>query len=166
MDGNASMRQRALAALRNEMPSRHPFITRLEAWYKSHSRSGTLPECFRGLTLDEVHAATGVGRLKFSAPFALCLRGLEVRATFNGTELCCAYEPVVENFPGMWDIVPTDRAGETITELVTKKGRLTLRHRLLEENVQSGTDPYLVKHLLESDEDFAVVESILERAEV
>ncbi len=166
MGGRASMRQRALAVLHNKMPPRLPFITRLEAWYKSHTRANTLPERFRGMTLDQMHAAAGVGRLKFSSPFALRLRGVEVRAAFNGEAHFRAHEPIVENFPGMWDIVPTDRAGETVTELITARGRLMLRHRLLRENVETGTDPYLVQHLLETDEDFAVAEYMIERAEV
>lgn len=166
MNGNASMRQRALAVLHDEMPQRLPFITRLEAWYKSHTRNNTLPDDLKGLTLDQVHAAVGVGRLKFSAPFALRLRGVEVRATFNGEPLFGAFEPVVENFPGMWDIVPTDRVGETVTELITPRGRLGLQHKLLSENVRTGTDPYLVRHLLQLDEDFSVVEYILERSEI
>ena len=166
MEREASMRQRALAVLRNEMPRRPPFITRLEAWYKSHTRAGTMPERFRGLSLDEAHAAAGVGRLKFSAPFAMRLRGVDVHATFNGEEHFREHEAVIENFPGMWDIVPTDRAGETATELITPRGRLTLRHRLHPDGVRSGTDPYLVRHLIETDEDFAVAEYMIERAEV
>ncbi len=166
MDSSLSMRQRALAVLQNEMPPRLPFITRLEAWYKSQIRAGTLPERFRGLTLNQIHAAVGVGRLKFSNPFAFRLRGVDVRATFNGEEHYRAHEPVVENFPGMWDIVPTDRVGETVTELITPKGSVALRHKLLRENVQTGTDPYLVSHLLHSDEDFAVAEYMIERAEL
>jgi hypothetical protein len=166
MDGSASMRQRALMVLRGEMPQRLPFITRLEAWYKSHARANTLPERLQGLTLGQVHAAVGVGRLKFSAPFALRLRGVEVRAHFNGEPHYEAFEPVIENFPGMWDLVPTDRVGETVTELITPRGRLSLQHKLLPENVQTGTDPYLQRHLLHADEDFSIVEYILERAEI
>jgi hypothetical protein len=166
MNGSPSMRERALAVLRGVMPHRLPFITRLEAWYKSRSRTGTLPERFRGLTLDQVHAAVGVGRLKFSAPFAVKLRGVEVRSTFNGEPFYSAFQPVVENFPGMWDIVPTDRVGETVTYLITPRGRLTLRHKLLAENVQTGTDPYLVEHLVQSEEDFSTAEGILERLEI
>jgi hypothetical protein len=165
MNANASMRQRALAVLRNERPRRLPFITRLEAWYESHTRMNTLPERFQGLTLDEVHTVVGVGRLKFSNACALRLRGVEVRARFEGKPLFHAYEPVIENFPGMWDIVPTDRAGETITELITPRGRLWLQHKLLPANVQTGTDPYLKRHLLQTDEDFGVVEYILDKAE-
>ncbi len=166
MDGNLSMRQRVLAVLRDEAPPRLPFVTRLEAWYKSHTRANTLPAQFQGLTLGQLHAAVGVGRLKFSSPFAFRLRGVDARATFNGQQHYVAHEPVVENLPGMWDIVPTDRAGETVTELITPRGRLVLRHRLLRENVQTGTDPYLVQHLLQTDEDFAVAEYIIERAEL
>ena len=166
MGGTASMRQRALAVLRNEMPQRLPFITRLEAWYKSRARSDSLPPAFRGLTLDQVHAAAGVGRLKFSAPFALRLRGVELRVTFNGVPSHACFQPTVENFPGMWDFVPTDRVGETRTELITPRGHLTLRHKLLPQNVETGTDPYLVQHLIQTDEDFAVAEYILDKAEI
>lgn len=166
MSSDLNMRERALAVLRGETPRRLPFITRLEAWYKGHTRAGTLPAPLRGLTLQEVHAAVGIGRLKFSSPFALRLRGVEVQATFNGEALFQAYEPVIENFPGMWDIVPTDRVGETVTQLITPRGRLTLRHRLLAENVRTGTDPYLVRHLLQGEEDFPVLEYILDKAEV
>ncbi len=166
MSRDLSMRERALAVLRGERPQRLPFITRLEAWYKAHTRAGTLPAPLRGLTLQEVHEAVGIGRLKFSSPFALRLRGVEVQATFNGEAVFQASEPVIENFPGMWDIVPTDRAGETVTQLITPRGRLTLRHRLLAENVRTGTDPYLVRHLLQGQEDFPVLEYILDRAEV
>ncbi|HEX8992406.1 MAG TPA: uroporphyrinogen decarboxylase family protein [Anaerolineales bacterium] len=166
MSDDLSMRERVLAVLRGELPGRLPFITRLEAWYKGHARAGTLPAALRGLTLQEVHARVGIGRLKFSSPFALRLRGVEVQATFDGQAHFQAYEPIIENFPGMWDIVPTDRAGETVTQLITPRGRLMLRHRLLAENLRTGTDPYLVQHLLQGDEDFPVLEYILERAEV
>jgi hypothetical protein len=51
MNMDVSMRQRALTVLRGEKPTRLPFITRLEAWYKSHTRTNTLPEHLRGLSL-------------------------------------------------------------------------------------------------------------------
>ena len=159
------MRERALAALRGEMPPRLPFITRLETWYKGHIRRGTLPERFRGLSLEELHRAVGVGRLKFSAPYALKLRGVDLRVRLNGELRLQTTDPLVENFPGMWDFVSTEQPGVTETVLITPRGTLTLQHMLLEENVLSGTDPYLKHHLIRSPEDYAVVEYILERAE-
>ncbi len=159
------MRQRLLTVLRGEKPAHLPFITRLETWHKSRIRTNTIPEHLRGLTLDQVHAAVGIGRLKFSAPFAFRLRGVEVKATFNGDPLFQAYEPTIENFPGMWDIVPTDRPGETATELITPRGKLTLQHKLLPDSVLNGTDPYLKRHLIQDIDDLRILEYILEKAE-
>jgi hypothetical protein len=161
-----NMRAAALAVLRGETPRRLPFITRLEAWYTAHTRRGTLPRRFQGMSLDEVHRATGVGRLKFSVPYGYRLAGVEVRATFNGEELLRQVDPLVENFPGMWDLVPADRAGVTRTELRTPVGKLTLTHSLLDEGVANGTDPYLKEHLVKDDADLRAVEYILERAEL
>ena len=160
-----NMHERVLMVLRGESPQHLPFITRLETWYTSHQRSHTLPEKFRGLTLDQVHKAVGVGRLKFTVPYKYCLRGVELHATFNGKELTRLTDPVLENFPGLWDLVPTDRAGTTHTELITPVGRLTLTHILLEQGVYNGTDPYLKEHLVKNVDDLKVVEYILERAE-
>lgn len=159
------MRQRALAALNGEMPQRLPFITRLETWHKGRLRQGTLPERFAGLSLDELHHTLRVGRLKFTVPYALRLRGVELRVSLNGEPTLQASDPLVENFPGMWDFVSTEQPGITETELRTPRGALTLQHMFLPEGALSGTDPYLKQHLIRSPEDYAVVEYILERAE-
>jgi hypothetical protein len=160
-----SMRDRVLMVLRGETPRHLPFVTRLETWFTAHQRSRTIPEEFQGMTLDELHQAVGVGRLKFIVPYKYRLKGVEVHATFNGEELIRLTDPVLENFPGLWDLVPTDRAGTTHTELVTPVGRLSLTHMLLEEGVYNGTDPYLKEHLVKDEADLKVVEYILERAE-
>jgi hypothetical protein len=152
--------------MRGETPRYLPFITRLETWYTAHTRRGTLPLRFQGMTLDEIHRATGVGRLKFSNAYGYRLGGVEVLATFNGQELVRLVDPLVENFPGLWDLVPTDRAGVTRTELRTPVGKLTLTHILLPEGVATGTDPYLREHLIKNEADLGVLEYILERAEI
>ena len=163
MESNGSMRQRALAVMQGRQPDRLPFITRLETWYKSHLRTGTLPALYREMTLPEVHRSLNVGQLKFMVPFACLMRGVEVSIWFNGERIAHDNEPILENFPGMWDYVPTDRAGTTLIELVTPVGRLRLQHMLVEENVLTGTDPYLKEHLIKDEADFKTVEYILER---
>jgi hypothetical protein len=155
----------ALAAMDRQQTGRLPFITRLETWHKAHTRTNSLPADYRGLSLDEVHQAVGVGRLRFMVPYALRLRGVEVRATRDGQEIYRAYEPEIENFPGMWDYVANDRPGITVSELVTPVGKLHLQHLLVQENVITGTDPYLKEHLIKDEADFHTVEYILERAE-
>jgi uroporphyrinogen-III decarboxylase len=165
VENELSMRERVLMVLQGEIPRHLPFVTRLETWYTAHQRSRTLPEKFHDMTLDEVYRAVGVGRLKFAVPYKYRLTGLEVHITFNGEELIRLTDPVVENFPGLWDLVPTDRAGTTLTELITPVGRLSLTHVLLEEGVYNSTDPYLKEHLVKNEADLQVVEYILERAE-
>jgi hypothetical protein len=165
VESPGSMRQRALAVIQGKQPDRLPFITRLETWYKSHLRTETLPVEFREMSLPELHRSLNIGQLKFTVPFACLLRGVEVSVWFNGERIVHENDPVLENFPGMWDFVPTDRAGTTITELVAPAGRLRLQHMLVEENVLTGTDPYLKEHLIKDEADLNTVEYILERLE-
>src|SRR5271157_31286 len=116
--------QTILAVLKGERPARLPYVTRLETWYKSQLRNNTLPERFRGMSLLELHHAVRVGQLKFMVPYALKLRGVDVEASINGELQFHQYEPEIENFPGMWDLVSTERAGETETFLHTPLGSL------------------------------------------
>jgi len=160
-----SMQDRTLAVMRGTTPDHHPFVTRLETWYKSHLRSGTLPERFAGMSLNQVHRAVGVGQLKFMVPYALRLRGVEVSSTFEGDEFYREFEPLFENFPGMWDIISNQKAGITRTELKTPVGSLYLQHEMLQEGIFTATEPYLREHLIKGDDDYRVVEYILERAE-
>ena len=160
-----SQYERVVAVLQGRKPDRHPFVTRLETWYKSHQRSKTLPERFEGQTLNQVHRTVGVGQLKFMVPYGLKLRGVEVSASFAGETYYREWEPVFENFPGMWDIISTERAGETVTTLKTSHGTLHLRHEILPEGIYTGTDPYLKEHLIKDEGDYRIVERILEHIE-
>jgi len=164
-DRPLSQRERIVAVLQGRKPDRHPFVTRLESWFKSHQRSQTLPERFQGCTLTQVHRSLGVGQLKFILPYGLKLRGVEVSASFAGETYYREWEPVFENLPGMWDIISTEKAGETLTELKTPVGTLRLRHEILPEGIYTGTDPYLKEHLIKDEADYRTVEFTLERAE-
>jgi hypothetical protein len=93
------------------------------------------------------------------------LRQVEVVAVRDGKEIFHAYEPEIENFPGMWDFIANDQPGITDTVLITPLGTLRLQHMLLAENVLTATEPYLKKHLICEDADYGIVEFILERAE-
>jgi hypothetical protein len=160
-----SQRQRFLATLNGEKTDRPAFITRLETWYKGYTRSGGLPGRFTGLSLSAVHQKVGVGQLKFMCPYALKLHDVEVSAALNGEEFYREFEPVIENFPGMWDYVSAVKPGETVSVLRTPVGSLRLRHAMLSEGVFNGTEPYLKEKLIKTGDDLRVVEYILERAE-
>jgi len=160
-----SIRQRLESVWRGERPDHVPFISRLEMWHRAHARTGTLPEAYRDLSLLDIHRATGNGQQKFLAAYALRLRGVGLLVELAGQPSVETYEPVVENFPGLWDFVPTDRAGITASRLTTPVGQLSLRHEITASMVEMGADPYLREHLIKDEADYRTVEWILERAE-
>ena len=98
-------------------------------------------------------------------PYALKLCGVEVEVKLDGMTCFHEFEPVIESFPGMWDLVSTEHFGETVTHLHTRLGSLTLQHELLEEGVLTGTDPYLKEHLIKNEDDLKIVVYILEHSE-
>jgi hypothetical protein len=160
-----SIRERLLAVLNGRRPDRLPFLDRLESWHATHRRAGTLPTRFAGLSLSGIHRAVGMGQQRFVVPYALRLRGVEVISTFNGEPSARESEPVIFEFPGMWDLVPADRPGITETELRTPVGRLRLSQELLAEGVAHGTAPYLKQHLIKEAADYVTAGWIIEHAE-
>ena len=164
-EGRMTVRQRVEAVLTGRRPDRLPFLDRLENWHRWHTRAGTLPPEDDGMALSDIHAAVGMGQQKFVVPYGLRLRGVEVAAEFNGEAFYRETDPVLESFPGMWDLVAADQPGVTVTHLTTPVGKLTVRHEVLPEMVAMGVEPYLREHLIKDAADYRTVETILERAE-
>ena len=160
-----TIRERVQAVLGGRKPDRLPFLDRLENWHRCHTRAQTLPEEYEDLPLPEIYRVVGMGQQKFIVPYGLRLRGVEVTASFNGEPFYRETDPVFESFPGMWDLVVSDRPGVTVTRLATPVGKLVVRHETLPETVAMGAEPYLQKHLIVEDADYRTVEYILERAE-
>lgn len=161
-----TMNERVLAVLKGSKPDRIPFIDRLEIWHKAKKRNNNLPAQFHNLELPEIHRQVGMGQQRFFVPYALRLRGVEVITQLNGKEVFREQEPLIKEFPGMWDLVSGDEPGTTETTLITPAGKLFIKHELHEMGILSGTTPYLKSHLINGSEDYAVVERIVEQAEV
>ena len=163
------MHDRVAAVLQGEKPDRLPFIDRMEIWYKSKCQDDTIPDKYRGMSLDEIHKAVGIGRQKFTPPYALKLHGVEVIYTFENEIIYRESEPVTEYFPAQWapELVPRDKAGSTIIEYIAPVGKLSLRYEVAESMIAlSGIEPYLTQHLIQAEEDYRVAEYIIEHAEI
>ena len=163
------MHDRVKAVLQKKKPDRLPFIDRMEIWYKSKCQDGTLPEKFKGMSLNEIHRAIGIGRQKFTAPYAFKLHGVEVIYTFENEVIYRESDPVTEYFPAQWapDQVPRDKAGKTVIEYVAPVGKLRLTYEVAESMVaMSGIEPYLTQHLIKSEEDYRIAEHIIEHTEI
>jgi uroporphyrinogen-III decarboxylase len=164
-----TMHARVMAVLENRKPDRLPFIDRMEIWYKSKCREDMLPARFKGMSLNEIHQAVGIGRQKFSAPYAFKLHGVEVIYTFENEVIYRESDPVTEYFPAQWapDQVPRDKAGTTGIEYVSAVGKLSLTYEVAESMVaMSGVEPYLTQHLIKAEEDYRIAEHIIEHTEI
>lgn len=187
MDRKPNIRQRVIDTLNGKKPDRIPFIDRLELWYTSHCRAGTLPDEFkkhwqssdaqlaqpqkqeeRGnkeMTLTEVHREVGMGQELMMPAFSRKLWGVELNITWNDIPYYHERDPILEDFPRLNDIIPTDRPGTSKAEFITPLGKLTTKDSLLPNMVASGTAPYMEEHILKDQEDFNALAFIIEHAE-
>jgi hypothetical protein len=161
----STIRERVLAVLKGEKPDRLPFIDRMEIWFTTHTRNGTLPKTFQGLSLKEIHRHVGMGQERFIHAYSLRLHGVEVVSRFEGETIYRETGPVLDRFPDVAELVPNDRPGSTITEFRTPVGTVSVEHKTLADMVVSGMLPYPKGHLIKEDSDFRTLEYILERAE-
>jgi hypothetical protein len=177
---------RVLSVLQGGKPDRIPFIDRLELWFTTHRRAGTLPaefasagasapmvasvhlaqeEGYSGASLSDIHRAVGMGQQVFETLYARRLRGTELRIELDGEPIYCQADPVVDYFPKLYDVLPVDRAGVTRAELRTPVGVLTMCSQMVPDMVESGTLPYMSDHPIKGADDVRVLEYVLERAE-
>ncbi len=166
---NWTIRERVTAILQGNKPDRLPFIDRMEIWYKSKCNDDTMPDEFKGMSLNEIHKDVGIGRQKFAAPYAFKLRDVEVVYTFENEILYREFEPVSEYFPAQWapEQVPRDKAGTTIIEYRAPAGKLSLKYEVAESMIaMSGVEPYLTEHLIKEEADYKTVEYIIEHTEI
>jgi len=168
-DQKLSIHDRVQAVLQGMQPDRLPFIDRMEIWYKSKCWSGSLPAKYHEMSLNDIHQSVGIGRQKFTAPYAFKLRSIEVVCTFENEIIFRDFEPVTEYFPAQWapDQIPRDKAGTTTIEYVAPVGKLSLAYEVAESMVtMGGVEPYLTHHLIKGEEDYRTAEYIIEHTEI
>jgi hypothetical protein len=167
MENKCSIRQRVLAVLEGRKPDRLPFIDRMDFWYKGLSYQAKIPAQFAGKELSQVHQEIGFGMEDWMWPVAFKFATVEVIQQLEGQEIFHEYEPEITNFPTLWGMIPTDRAGVTTTELITPVGKLALQHKMLIESVISGTTrPQIVTRPLRTEDDYRVYEYLIEHMEI
>ncbi len=168
-DQKLSMHDRVQAVLQGKQPDRLPFIDRMEIWYQSKCSSGSLPAKYQEMSLNDIHQSVGIGRQKFTAPYAFKLRNIEVVRTFENEIIFRDFEPVTEYFPAQWapDQIPRDKAGTTTIEYVAPVGNLSIAYEVAESMVaMGGVEPYLTHHLIKAEEDYRTAEYIIEHTEI
>ena len=162
------MKERVLAVLAGKQPDRLPFIDRIEIWYKGMQARGTMPQAYAGMSLNEVHKTVGIGREKFSIPYAFKLRGVDMRISFEDELIYRETDPDVRYFPAQYppDDIPRNKPGTSIVEYKTPVGSVSVSYVFAASMISlSGMEPYMTTHLIKEPADYRTIEYILERAE-
>ena len=116
--------------------------------------------------MSEIHADVGLGEEAFSLPCSVRLRGVEVRTRVAGEIYWQEKDPVINNFPDLYDQLPGNRPGVIDTDYITPIGSLHIGHEVSDFMIQSGIErPFLRKHPIQTPEDYRIAEYIIERAE-
>jgi len=163
-----TMKERVLAVLDGKLPDRLPFIDRIEIWYKGMLARGTMPPAYAGMSLNKVHKAVGIGREKFSIPYALKLHGVDMRISLDDEVIYQEIDPDVRYFPAQYppEEIPRDKPGSSIVEYKTPVGSVSVSYVFAESMISlSGMEPYPTSHLIKEAADYRTIEYILERAE-
>ena len=163
-----TMKERVLAVLDRKLPDRLPFIDRIEIWYKGMQARQKMPKAYEGMSLNEVHQAVGIGRQKFSNPYALKLRGVDMRISYENEVVYQASEPEVDYFPAQYapPQIPRNKPGTSIVEYMTPAGSVSISYTFAESMISlSGMEPLLTSHPIKDEADYRTIEYILEKAE-
>jgi hypothetical protein len=161
-----SVYDRTAAILDGRKPDRYPFIGRLELWQKGHQHTGTLPQQYQGMALTDIHRDVGFGRQLMLEAYRTRLREVEMVVFHEGEEIQRETDPVLERFPDVRQVTPEDRVGVTLVEFHTARGVLSVEFSALETMLAAGARAYMTKHLITCEDDYPIVEHVLERMEV
>ena len=131
-------RERLLAIMDGCSPDRVPWIPRLQVWHTAHSRLGTLPERFLGLSLPEVEKELDMGNpARNGRVFTTEQTGdVEVHQVKEGESLLTTYR--------------------------TPAGSVSTRNRSSAELERIGIGSLEIEHKIKGPEDFAAVEYLVE----
>ena len=134
-------RERILAILEGKTPDRIPWIPRLSIWYEAHRLADTLPEEYRGKTLQEVERDVfGTITARDGVLWRSELSEVEVRRHAVGDM-------------------------ETVTEYVSPVGTVTTRHRGTDRLRSQGIEDVQLEFMLKCREDYPVVQYLVEHTQ-
>ena len=158
-------RERIVRTLRGERVRPLPWATRLDIWYTSRTRTGTLPAEYAGMELMDIYRSLGLGRQRYAVLVTLRLRGVDMRVEFNGQLIHREWEPRVD-FPNPLGLAVADRPGDSVITFETPAGSARVVYRTSEDLIRGAAVPYMMQHILKDSDDWAVVKWILNHAEV
>ena len=156
--------ERIVSVFEGRRPDRYPFVGRLELWQSGLLRRAKMPDQYRSMDLTDIHRDVGFGRHRMQGAFQLRLNGVEMVIYFDGAEIHREVNPIVDRFPDLRSMTP-ERTGKTLVEFHTPVGTATVEYTALEEMLATGARAYMTKHPITRDDDYPIIQYIVERTE-
>ena len=157
-------RQRLLRIARGEMVDTIPFVPRIDLWHNAHDLTGTLPEQYRGLSVEEIHRAEGWPLHKMIPEFLKPEKPEDIVHRAIGLYRLKEYPYTFEFSPDVEiRVAYEDDRDEHMThvEYHTPKGMVSVRHGYTAEMQKSGASITWVKEqAIKGPRDYAVLAHI------
>ena len=158
-------RERILTTIRGGIPDRIPWVPRLEFWYRSRLRTGTMPDELDGLSLREIADRLRVGFYASVPDFTerheetdMADRALGI---FNTPVL--AHRVILEGI----ERCVTQSGRQTITEYHTPVGSVRTAEVFTEEMLAAGASvSWVSEHAIKKPSDFRAVTYIFSHLKV
>ena len=152
-------RERILRIAKGEMVDRIPFVPRIDLWHNANELAGTLPEKYRGMSVEEIHRAEDWPLHKIVPEYLKPEKPEDIHHRAMGLYRLKEFSYDFE-FSSDVDIVVRDEITDdevmTHVEYHTPKGMISVRHGYTAEMRAAGASITWVKeHAIKGREDYA-----------
>jgi uroporphyrinogen-III decarboxylase len=162
-------RERVLAAIRGETSDRVPWVPRLDFWHRAALRKGTVPQEWRGLSVEEIAVQLGAGIYATNPNYQWSMD--KVDRSDRGLGLTHfpvqTYEFELDGVERRVSKRPSEKGTETVVEYVTPVGVLETAFLMTEEMLDAGTSTaWVSKPPICKPEDFEPAGYLFEHIKV
>jgi len=160
-------RERALAAIRGETSDRVPWIPRLDFWYRAALRKGTMPQEWRGLTVEEIAIRLGAGIYATNPDYTTDVTGGIDRGLGLMHVSTLTYDFEFDGIERRISKQQTKNRTETVVEYITPLGIVRTAFLFTDEMLDAGASTAWVSEPpIRKVEDFEAVGYLFEHIKV
>ena len=157
-------RERLLRVARGELVDKIPWVPRIDLWHNAHELAGTLPEKYRGLSVEEIHRKEGWPLHKVVPEYLKPDKPEDIIHRAIGLYRLKEFPYDFEFSPDVDVKVEYENSGGesmTLVEYHTPVGMVSVRHGITEEMKKSGASITWVKETaIKKPEDYKTLAHI------
>jgi hypothetical protein len=160
-------RERVLAAIQGKASDRIPWVPRLDFWYRAALRKGTMPQQWRGLTVEEIAVDLGAGIYATNPDYSADVTGAIDRGLGLWYIPTITYDFELDGVERRVSKRQSKNGTETVVEYVTPVGTVQTAFLFTEEMLDAGASiAWVSEPPIRKPEDFEPVGYIFEHLKV